>query len=325
MRPFLSSLTLSSSLLLLTACGGSSDSATQIDADDGLRQLNASIPFIAVVDDETVACGQDYLNVGADSSTVSFVDFRLFLHDFRLITDDGKEVALPLTALTGESPAQNVDVVQLDFRDTIGCEAGVDANPNFNDEVSVSATLDSDVSYAAIRFSLGVPAALNHADQSAADEPLRNPGRASGAAWNWQGGYKFTGIDVEPVGGWTDPADDARVGSRWNVHVGSTGCPVSASELESGDSPQPCAQPNRAEVTLALGTLDIGQIQIVIDYAALVSGASVAQDSGGASGCMSGTTDPECEAVFANLGLAWGENPATSQTVFRLREASDQE
>ncbi|MEE3190491.1 MAG: MbnP family protein, partial [Pseudomonadota bacterium] len=157
----------------------------------------------------------------------------------------------------------------------------------------------------------------------------RNPGRASGAGWNWQGGYKFTGIDVAPVGGWTDPQDSERTGNRWNMHLGSTGCPVSVSDLESGTDPEPCENPNRPEITIELGAIDVEQAEIVIDYAALVSGVSVAQDEGGAPGCMSGTTDPECEAVFANLGLGLdlgtGENAESEQSVFSVREKASAE
>ncbi|MDQ4426271.1 MbnP family copper-binding protein, partial [Thalassolituus sp.] len=202
-------------------------------------------------------------------------------------------------------------------------------NPNFNDGVQVTATVEEGVTISAIRFTLGVPFDLNHKDQAAADEPLRNPGRASGAGWNWQGGYKFTGIDVAPVGGWTDPQDGERTGNRWNMHLGSTGCPVSVSDLESGTEPETCENPNRPEITIELGAIDVEQAEIVIDYAALVSGVSVAQDEGGAPGCMSGTTDPECGVVFANLGLGLdlgaGENAESEQSVFSVREKASAE
>jgi len=312
---------------LLTACGGDSSSSTEIV---GPREISATIPFAAVVGDASVECGEDYLNVGSDATTVSFVDFRFYVHDFKLVTDAGTEINVSLDDVLTDgsdesSPSQNSRVAQLDFRDTLGCEAEADANPNFNDGVQVNATVEEGVTVTAIRFTLGVPFDLNHKDQAAAEEPLRNPGRASGAGWNWQGGYKFTGIDVAPVGGWTDPVDGERTGNRWNMHLGSTGCPVTLSDLESGTEPETCDNPNRPEITLELGAIDVEQAEIVIDYAALVSGVSVAQDEGGAPGCMSGTTDPECEVVFANLGLAWGDNAATDQSVLTLREKASAE
>ena len=321
-RPSFSLAAVLSSAVLLTACGGDSSSSTEIV---GPREISATIPFAAVVGDASVECGEDYLNAGSDATTVSFVDFRFYVHDFKLVTDAGTEINVSLDDVSTDgsdesSPSQNSRVAQLDFRDTLGCEAEADANPNFNDGVQVTATVEEGVTISAIRFTLGVPFDLNHKDQAAAEEPLRNPGRASGAGWNWQGGYKFTGIDVSPVGGWTDPEDGERTGNRWNVHLGSTGCPVSVSDLESGTEPETCDNPNRPEITLELGAIDVEQAEIVIDYAALVSGVSVAQDEGGAPGCMSGTTDPECETVFANLGLAWGDNAATDQSVFTLRE-----
>jgi len=326
-RPSFSLAAVLSSAVLLTACGGDSSSSTEIV---GPREISATIPFAAVVGDASVECGEDYLNVGSDATTVSFVDFRFYVHDLKLVTDAGTEIIVSLDDVSTDgsdecSPSQNSRVAQLDFRDTLGCEAEADANPNFNDGVQVTATVEEGVTISAIRFTLGVPFDLNHKDQAAADEPLRNPGRASGAGWNWQNGYKFTGIDVSPVGGWTDPEDGERTGNRWNVHLGSTGCPVSVSDLESGTEPETCDNPNRPEITLELGAIDVEQAEIVIDYAALVSGVSVAQDAGGAPGCMSGSTDPECETVFANLGLAWGDNAATDQSVFTLREKASSE
>ena len=321
-RPSFSLAAVLSSAVLLTACGGDSSSSTEIV---GPREISATIPFAAVVGDASVECGEDYLNVGSDATTVSFVDFRFYVHDFKLVTDAGTEINVSLDDVLTDgsdesSPSQNSRVAQLDFRDTLGCEAEADANPNFNDGVQVNATVEEGVTVTAIRFTLGVPFDLNHKDQAAAEEPLRNPGRASGAGWNWQGGYKFTGIDVAPVGGWTDPQDGERTGNRWNMHLGSTGCPVSVSDLESGTEPETCENPNRPEITIELGAIDVEQAEIVIDYAALVSGVSVAQDEGGAPGCMSGTTDPECGVVFANLGLAWGENAESEQSVFSVRE-----
>ena len=41
-------------------------------------------------------------------------------------------------------------------------------------------------------------------------------------------------------------------------------------------------------------------------------------DGGGAPGCMSGATDPECAPIFPKLGLPFGATPAGTQTAFRL-------
>ena len=313
----LSALTMSA--VVLSACGGS-DSSTEID---GPRDVTLSIPFAAQVDGEAATCGTEFLSVGADATTVTFADLRLYAHDFKLVTDEDVEIDLTLDTLSGDSPAQNDRVVQLDLRDTVGCESGAEDNPNFNDLALVSGTVPEGVTVSALRFTLGVPFDLNHASQSDAAEPLRNPGRASGAGWNWQNGYKFASFDVMPVGGWTDPADAERSGSRWNAHIGSTGCPVTASELENGTEPETCTNENRPVITLELGAFELenlesGAVQVVIDYAELVDGVSVAQDEGGAPGCMSGPTDPECEDVFANLGLSWGDNAASTQSVFTL-------
>ena len=316
--------TVVASTAMMSACGGA-DSSTEIE---GARTISLSIPFAAQVDGEAAICGTEFQSVGADATTVTFADIRLYAHDFKLVTDEGVEIDLTLDTLSGDSPAQNDRVVQLDLRDTVGCESGADTNPNFNDLAMVSGTVPEGVTVSALRFTLGVPFDLNHASQSDAAEPLRNPGRASGAGWNWQNGYKFASFDVMPVGGWTDPADAERSGSRWNAHIGSTGCPVTASELENGTEPETCTNENRPVITLALGafeledleseSLESESVQVVIDYAKLVDRVSVAQDEGEKPGCMSGPTDPECEDVFANLGLSWGDNTASTQSVFTL-------
>ena len=267
-----------------------------------------TVPFEAVAGSTAIACGVDILSQGSTGTTVQVADFRLFIHDVKLVTDEGVE--LPVT-LDASQPSHSERVVQLDFRDKVGCDGEGDANPAFNDVVVGSVTVDPALVIDSVRFTLGVPFDLNHADQAAAVEPLRNPGLASGMAWSWQGGYKFTGIDMLPVGGVTRPGDEGWSNTRWNLHLGSTGCSVTTPDLGAGTPPQPCTAANRVVITLPLAGRELGDdAAIRIDYAALVSASNLVQDGGGAPGCMSGPTDPECENVFARLGLPWGENEA---------------
>ena len=105
----------------------------------------------------------------------------------------------------------------------------------------------------------------------------------------------------------------------FTAHLGAGGC--------SGDpgagTPATCTRPNRATVTLgsAGAPFDPAQQKVVIDVAALVAGNNVTANGGGASGCMSSPTDPECTAMFQalQLGLADGLpiNNGQAQTVFR--------
>lgn len=284
---------------LLSGCGGSSSSSP----DQGPVSQTLTIPFKAVAGTTEIACGEEIQSLGAAGTTVTVADFRFFVHDVMLITDEGVELPLVLDA---NQPSQNDRVAQLDFRNTFGCEEGGEENSAYNDVVVGAVSMEPAVVIDRIRFTLGVPFELNHANQANAVEPLRNPGLASGAAWSWQAGYKFTGLDVLPVGGITRPDDHEWSNTRWNIHLGSSGCDVTTAQLTEGELPEPCAAPNHVVITLPLEGLELGDnAAIQLDYAALVSGSNLSLDHGGASGCMSGQTDPECKAIFRRLGLPW--------------------
>lgn len=320
MKSTLSALALISTGILLTGCGGSSSKT-----DTGSNAINISIPFQAVAGTETVGCGKTIENLGVDSTGVKIADLRMFVHNIKLITDQGIEISI---ALDEDQPSQNSDVVLLDFRDTAEgtsvCpeNSTVDTaeNPNYNTMVKGSAIIDPSFSVSHIEFTLGVPFNLNHQEQAAAVEPLRNPGLATGMHWNWQGGYKFTAFDVLPVGGITRPSDSEFLSNKWNIHIGSTGCTVSKTELAEGSEPEVCSAPNRAVVRLPIDAYNLSNLAIQLDYAALIANNSLALDEGIKSGCMSFTGDPECEEVFEAFGLPWEENAAVEQTVFSIVE-----
>lgn len=303
-------LALIGSGMALTGCGSSSTSESGSTVD-------ISIPFKAVAGDQTIRCGEDITGLGTAGTDVKVKNFRMYVHDIKLITDQGAEIPVTLDA---SQDGQNADVALLDFRDTaegtsVCLENSTDdteENPNYNDTVKGSADIDPAYTISSIEFTLGVPFDLNHADQTTAEEPLRNPGLASGMAWSWQNGYKFVGFDVIPSG----------ETASWNIHLGSTGCPVGTSDLSAGDEPEECVAPNRPVVTLALEEHDLENLAIKVDYAALVADNNLGEDNGGASGCMSGSTDPECEAIFEKFGLPWGSNEAVEQTVFSVVDGS---
>ncbi|MBU2953385.1 MbnP family copper-binding protein [Marinobacter sp. F3R08] len=305
-----------SGVLALAGCGGSSSSTTDT-GQESTSDVQLNIPFKAVVGSEPVACGTTYSGLGTAGTDARFRDFRVFVHDLALVTDQGEVIPVSLDA---DADGQNADVALLDFRDKAEinetgalvsvCELGTEtaANPGFKDAVQASVTLDPSVTVQSVQFTIGVPFELNHASQTSAEEPLRSPGQAAGMTWNWQNGYKFLAADVFPIGGVTRASDPTWSNTRWNIHLGSTGCEVSASELEQGVEPETCADENRRTVTLPVGAFALEELAIQIDYAALVSGSNLGQDDGGAPGCMSGQTDPECDAIFERLALPWGGN-----------------
>jgi uncharacterized repeat protein (TIGR04052 family) len=326
MKRTLSTLALIGSGILLNGCGGSSSSSDS--------NIDISIPFKAVAGSESIRCGKTISALGTANggagSDVTLADFRMFVNDIKLVTDQGIEIPVMLDA---NHSFQNADVALLDFRDKANidtqgnvtniCTSGTSNNPNYNDTVKGSVTIDPAYTISYVQFTLGVPFDLNHADQSAAVEPLRNPGLATGMHWNWQGGYKFTAFDVLPVGGVTRPSTDAWSSPKWNMHLGSTGCSVGTSDLGNGTEPETCSAPNRSVIKLAIGAIDLDDVTVQIDYAELISMNTLAEDNAAAPGCMSGGTDPECETIFEKLGLSWGENNAQAQSVFSIINSSE--
>jgi uncharacterized repeat protein (TIGR04052 family) len=152
--------------------------------------------------------------------------------------------------------------------------------------------------YDGISFKLGVPFELNHADAAVAPSPLN----LSALFWSWNGGYKFLRVDSVPVGG----------GAPFNLHLGSTGCVPAMGEVAS------CDRPNVAEIVLT--GFNPAKNKIIIDYAAVVAASDLSSDMGGAPGCMSGATDPDCEAVFERLGISIkdGSVHPETQTLFHV-------
>lgn len=317
----LSTLALISTGTLLTACGGSSST-------DSVSTVSVSIPFQAVAGDQTIKCGETITGLGTGSSSETGVgtdakiyNFRMFVHDITLITDQGIEIP---AILDETQDGQNADVALLDFRDTADIDDvnteicpqttsdSTSVNPNYKDTITVSASIDPAYTISHVQFTLGVPFDLNHDDPSSADEPLRSPGLASGMTWNWQNGYKFLGFDVSLDG----------IVDAWHIHLGSTGCSVGTSDLANGSEPTECLAPNRPTILLPIESVALDDIAIQVDYAALVTDNNLGEDAGGASGCMSGGTDPECEEIFEKFGLPWGDNEAVEQTVFSVVDGS---
>lgn len=267
--------------LLLAACGGSS-SSSDVDSERTVALTPVTVEFEATLNDELLACNTDYDNVGTAASTVQIKDFRLFVHDVEFLTDTQETVVLTLDS----SVWQAQGVALLDFENATGACTGTSET-----NTTLTGTIPSDGSnIVGIRFTVGIPEQLNHLEQAGV-----SPFNVTGMNWGWTNGFKFIRFDIE----------------NWNVHVGATGCVADI----NGDVT--CSNSNRPEIQL--DSFDYQSQRVRIDYAALVQGSDVSMDTGGAVGCMSGATDPECNDVFSQLGLnlASGENdPALTQTVF---------
>jgi uncharacterized repeat protein (TIGR04052 family) len=246
-----------------------------------------TIRFRPVVGSEPFSCTQTYAGIGTTGSTIAPKDYRLYIHDVRLIDGAGAEV--PLT-LTQDGVWQRDNIALLDFED----QTGTCTNGTPQTRLVVEGTAPAGV-YTGVKFALGLPFAANHADATVAPSPLN----VTALFWSWNGGYKFVRADFSSTG----------LPGGFNIHLGSTGC-----NGATGTSvPTACTQPNRVEYAFA--SFNPSSQVLVADLKALVQGTDVDVNTAAtAPGCMSAQNDPECTAIFARLGLPFGATAAAPQS-----------
>ncbi|MCU0627659.1 MAG: metallo-mystery pair system four-Cys motif protein [Gemmatimonadaceae bacterium] len=264
-------------------------------------QQEIALAFRPVVGSTPFRCTASYAGVGRSGARVTVTDFKLYVHDLRVELADGTLV--PVT-LADEAPWQSNGVALLDFEDAAGpCANGT---PETRAVVRGTAPIAAAAEVRAVRFTVGVPFAQNHADLA----QQRGPLSLTRMFWSWNAGYKFARIDLRSVA-----ADGTGTPVPWMIHLGSTGCTPSGSATAA---PLRCAQPNRAEITVA--GLDLERDAIAVDLAALLAQSDVLRNTPKtAAGCMSGPTDPDCGPLFAALGLPHPAATArTGAPVFRV-------
>lgn len=296
-------VSLALSLLAAAGCGddggasgtetaGSTGSAgsTSTDPTGGAEAVDVAIQFSGAFGAEAFSCGATYNNVGSGGSTVDVMDFRFYVHGVELLTKDGTAVAVELTQ---DGVWQHEDVALIDLEDGSGsCANGT---TDINNKIVGKAPAGE---YDGVRFKLGVPFALNHADAAVAPSPLN----LTSMFWNWQGGYKFARIDLK-----TSMLD------LWAIHLGSTGC-----EMDGDNNVTGCMAENIP--TVELTGFDPTSKAITADILELLVAADVdTNQMGTAPGCMSEPADMDCPPVFAALGLPFASAPASAQTFFSVR------
>jgi uncharacterized repeat protein (TIGR04052 family) len=221
---------------------------------------------------------------------VALRSLQFYVHDLELVDADGKPHRF---ALNATPPWQSEQVALVDL-------AGDAVRRN----VTLSGTIEPSAAerFVALRFKVGVPFALNHADPLKAAAPLDR----GDLFWTWQGGHKFLRVDL------------AVDGRETSFHLGSTGC-SSASALRPPAAP--CAQPN--EMTVQLDGDPLAQV-VRFDPASLVAAAR----SSGHIACTGAyAVDPACTAAFASTGLQAASGRCASdvcerQTLWSLASSS---
>jgi uncharacterized repeat protein (TIGR04052 family) len=255
-----------------------------------------SIRFQAMVAGEPLACGKSYAGVGTTKSTITPRDFRLYVHNIRLVDAAGQEVRVELNQ---DDKWQLDDLALLDFENATGsCANGT---PDLNDRVT--GTVPAGRNYTGLRFTMGVPFLKNHTDLTKMPPPLN----LTALAWVWNAGRKFARLDFSSTG----------VPRGYAIHLGSTGC---LPDDTKSTIPTSCSQPNRVDV--ALDGFDWSKDTVIADLAHLLQDSNVDQGGKMMSGCMSGPMTAACGPLFANLGLPFPQQAVKPQTFFRRGQPS---
>lgn len=246
---------------------------------------SVTIELVGRVGDRAFACGETYEGIGTTASTLVGGDFRFYVHDVRVTTEDGAEHAV---SLTDDGVWQNGGVALIDLEDgAAGCDGG---NAPTNGRL-VGTIPERAGAITGVRFRVGVPEARNHLDAATAPSPLN----LTAMFWGWQAGYRFLRVEGATRG---QPG--------WRLHVGATNCSGNATE-----GTRTCAERN--EAVIALDDFDPELDVIVADLASLLATSDVDGDGGGSPGCESRADDPECAVLFEALGIG-----SSSQSLFRV-------
>ncbi len=238
--------------------------------------LPVRIPFQAIWNGHPIDC----------HSTPALTDLRFYVMKPQLLDAEG--TARDVRFAT-EFEWENDAVAFIDLETGDGaCQNGTAAV--FDHIVGVARAGD----YQGLRFTVGVPFRLNHANPLTASPPLDD----ADMHWHWRSGYKFlrAGIATDGDGFW--------------IHAGSAGCQGTVGHITG------CSFPNRIEVFLP--DFVPGESAVSVDLAALVNGTDLGD--GIASDCSSGPPETSCNAPFAALGIDFSTgDQAGNQRVFALQ------
>ena len=124
-----------------------------------------TINFHALVGSRDFACGQSYAGLGSAATMVQPADFRLYIHNVRLVDQTGAE--RPLT-LDQDQLWQYEDVALLDFENKVApCDGTAAINTTVRGQAAGSG------GYTGVRFAVGIPPELNHGNQATAPSPAQ--------------------------------------------------------------------------------------------------------------------------------------------------------
>jgi uncharacterized repeat protein (TIGR04052 family) len=243
----------------------------------GKWDLPVEIPVVATWDGQPINCS---------SKGIFLTDLRFYVSDVQLVDADGRAHDVRYAT---EFEWQNDAVALVDLENGEGaCENGTTA---VHDRLLGVARARE---YRGLRFTVGVPFRLNHANPITATPPLDD----ADMHWHPRSGYKFLRAGV------SNGSD-----SFW-IHGGSTGCEGTVGHITG------CRFPNRIEVFMP--DFVPGEHAVAFDLGALI--ADIDLEDNTPSACSSGLAESACIAPFAALGLDFlTGKPDGSQQVFSVR------
>lgn len=290
-----------------------SETVTNTETSATATTKTVTIDFDAVVGNEKLLCSEEIngeniakeYTLGKADTKTTIADFRYFVSNIKLILSDGTTAPLKLfnNSFQYQVTGKTTNVAILDFEDKTGnCYVDTDTNKSIVGTIpSTTATITG------IEFMVGVPLELNHVQFPDAKALTK-----TGMVWSWQSGRKFTKLETQPVAGLdsynatTSAWTNSKTG-KFTMHLGSTGCTATEQMFKDGNG-QECTQPNRVDLKFTAFNPEIQKV--VLDYKELLTSVDVSKNFGGAAGCMSGLTDPECMStgsvagsMFNKLGL----------------------
>ncbi len=250
-------------------------------------RMKVTLKFAAVAGSTPVSCAAPITGLGTGDTTAALQDLRFYISNVRMIRKNHTSVPMKLRRNTAYDLTRGGNRVSLiDLENGRGsCNQG---------DAKVHATITGTVpkgNYVGARMYMGVPFPLNHTDITAAPAPLD----LAAMNWSWQSGRKFAKIEVVDPGG----APGAWAAKAFHVHLGSTGCTGNPATGATAS----CSGSSRMAIRLA--RFNPAKQKIAIDLKALLAGNDITVNRAGAPGCMSGATDPECQAVFGAMKIGW--------------------
>lgn len=290
-----------------TACGD--DATTTSPQPFALR-------FTALAGAQPASCTSQVPGLGpAGTTSIGLSDLRFYVSDLQLFAANGEALASTLeqNEFQYASAAGSVALVDLTSNLEGSCSGtaatAAEGTERTHDAIT-GTTLGGPI--AAVSFAVGVPQALMR-ETIAAYSPEGAPSPLDEMYWNWASGYRHLLLSF------TIGAPGSEAGGEGYVHVGSRNCgPQDGLALEDRES---CEFVNTPIVSLpeidpsrdGVG-LDVTRLLQGLDFVAPVYDTETFEVIGQGPGveCHSSPTQPDCLAVFANLGIDMASGAADS-------------